>query len=376
MLYGLVDLSEKKSDGLHSSTSTECWWIKPSRKRKLSPKKSQDLSFKKHKFNDSSKKIVKDKSSSSRINNPINVQKFSEKLAKVNKHAAWLYTNKSSIPKLNEEKVTVPDIPVLHEKINFMYLDTVNLASSSCQTVFNDYFVSLKVNDHECDVIEQESRGQSSNSDWHKARIGRLTSSSFGTICKRKVDTSPDCLVKSLLCYDKTEFDGPSVRWGRSHERAALRTYENSNKKKHEQLKVQTSGLRINSKFPHLGSSPDGLVSCKCCGKGLVEVKCPFTSRFKVPSEACEDSKFPCVMKDGKLKLKRNHNYYYQVQGQMALCNRNFCDFFVWTLKGFAHERIVFDQEFWNECVLKLNSFYVKAIVPELFSERVKLKLY
>jgi len=270
------------------------------------------------------------------------------------------------------------EIPVLHENINFMYLDTIDLTSAQCQAHFKDYFDSLKVSDEQCRVIEQESRGQSINSDWHKARIGRLTSSSFGAIYKRKNKTSPACLVKSLLCYDKKEYDGPSVRWGRSHERAALLTYENFSKKKHEQFNVKNSGLHVNSKYPHLGSSPDGMVSCKCCGLGLVEIKCPFTWRCKEPSEACTDPNFSCVLDDGKLKLKRNHNYFYQVQGQMALCNRSYCDFFVWTLRGFEYERIYFDPNFWNMCIVKLNSFYLSAMIPELFCERIKRgrKLY
>ena len=49
LLYALVDMTNKKSEGLDSVTSSECKWSKP-RKRHLTPKKSQQLSFKKHKF--------------------------------------------------------------------------------------------------------------------------------------------------------------------------------------------------------------------------------------------------------------------------------------------------------------------------------------
>ena len=27
--------------------------------------------------------------------------------------------------------------------------------------------------------------------------------------------------------------------------------------------------------YPHLSTSSDGTVDCDCCGKGLVEIKCP-----------------------------------------------------------------------------------------------------
>lgn len=36
------------------------------------------------------------------------------------------------------------------------------------------------------------------------------------------------------------------------------------------------SGLGVNPKYPFLGASPDGYVTCSCHGKSLIEVKCPY----------------------------------------------------------------------------------------------------
>jgi len=38
----------------------------------------------------------------------------------------------------------------------------------------------------------------------------------------------------------------------------------------------QPAGLFVNTDFPHLGASPDGLIPCKCCGEGLLQIKCPY----------------------------------------------------------------------------------------------------
>ena len=35
--------------------------------------------------------------------------------------------------------------------------------------------------------------------------------------------------------------------------------------------------------YPFLGASPDGLVCCSCCGKGLLEIKCPYSIRDRDP---------------------------------------------------------------------------------------------
>ena len=42
---------------------------------------------------------------------------------------------------------------------------------------------------------------------------------------------------------------------------------------------VNLSGLTLNSDFPYLGASPDGIVNCPCCGVGCLEIKFPSTYR-------------------------------------------------------------------------------------------------
>lgn len=92
------------------------------------------------------------------------------------------------------------------------------------------------------------------------------------------------------------------------------------------------------------------------------------------PEKCAEDPKFFCQLNDsGNVVLKKHHSYYYQVQGQMAMCRRKWCDFVVWTCSGkISIERITFDEQFWMETVAKLNEFYLKAFIPELFCRRVQ----
>ena len=41
------------------------------------------------------------------------------------------------------------------------------------------------------------------------------------------------------------------------------------------------SGLFISQAYLYLGGSPNGVISCSFCGKGILEIKCPWTSREK-----------------------------------------------------------------------------------------------
>ncbi len=101
---------------------------------------------------------------------------------------------------------------------------------------------------------------------------------------------------------------------------------------------------------------------------GLAEVKCPYSFRNQTPFEAAQSTSFCCelVEKDNTtfLKLKHSHPYYCQVQGQMAITERTWCDFIVFTEKS---ERIRFDPEFWNSDLLpKLIYFYDNCLAPEI----------
>ena len=123
------------------------------------------------------------------------------------------------------------------------------------------------------------------------------------------------------------------------------------------------TGVVDNPIFPHLGASPDGLIPCDCCGKGLLEIKCPYSVRHQAP-EAVTKRDFFVERIGGDMKLKRTHSYYYQVQGQLAICMRDFCNFICWTPVGMVVERIETDPIFFENMKLKLYKFFVNTILP------------
>lgn len=152
----------------------------------------------------------------------------------------------------------------------------------------------------------------------------------------------------------------------------------------HPGLTVKKCGVLVSPEFPHLGASPDGLVNCTHCEdhQRVLEIKCPSSHKWRMesPEQCAIDPKFYCQLScDGKVTLKRNHKFYYQVQGQLQLSGRKWCDFVVWTCVGISVERIFADIDFFKQYMLpSLNHFYVRAFIPELFTSRVKrgLSLY
>ena len=99
------------------------------------------------------------------------------------------------------------------------------------------------------------------------------------------------------------------------------------------------SGLVINTPYPHMGASPDGNVQCVRCGRGVVEIKCPYSCRNKTFLEVTGDKNFFLDLVDGKHYLKKTHAYYYQVQAHMKFCKTLYCDFVVLSEKDTTIER-------------------------------------
>lgn len=66
-----------------------------------------------------------------------------------------------------------------------------------------------------------------------------------------------------------------------------------------------------------------------------------------------------------------NHNFYYQIQGQLHITNRNYCIFAIWTSLGIKIEKIMRDKAFWQEKMLpRLKLFYETCILQEIVDPR------
>ncbi len=63
------------------------------------------------------------------------------------------------------------------------------------------------------------------------------------------------------------------------------------------------------------------------------------------PVDACLASGFYCTEANEELSLRRNHRYFAQVQGQMAVGERAWCDFVIYTTHGLSVQTIPFDQD-------------------------------
>ncbi|XP_066255672.1 uncharacterized protein [Euwallacea similis] len=213
--------------------------------------------------------------------------------------------------------------------------------------------------DRSVDAIEVLTKSQKDCELWLAERKKRLTASNFGKVCKLLNSTDRTNVAKNILY---STFKGNIyTKYGQEHEQTAIMQFEQVTGKK-----VQKCGLVVHKAHSFLAASPDGVIEEE---KALVEIKCPYKARESTIEQAFFNKEITfATFEGGKLKLKKNDKYYYQVQGQLHVTNHNFCYFVVWTPKGMAFEVIERDVGCWEEMFPKLEKFYFEHMLPEILT--------
>lgn len=171
-------------------------------------------------------------------------------------------------------------------------------------------------------------------------------------------------LVKCIL-YGRSLQNVESIKYGKINEPIAIRQLSDQ-----ESITIEQSGLFIDSKHCFLGATPDGLSGYNC----IIEIKCPSSAKGMTVEEAIEKKVTFWKLVNKKLRVNQNHDWYFQVQGQLHISNKSQCILAVWTGSDFPLkvERILRDDKFWEEKMLtKLSNFYMDCILPELIDPRV-----
>ncbi|XP_052691242.1 uncharacterized protein LOC128169115 [Crassostrea angulata] len=241
----------------------------------------------------------------------------------------------------------------------------------------------LMINEQQIQQIASLTIGQKDNCLWSSVRKNRLTASNFGCVLAAiKRNRYPISLYKRLCsAYDLSKKD--AIIWGMCNEKIAIEKY-----KTFGDAVVEPTGIWLH-KNGVLGSSPDGIVRQPAlfgyCYQDpaladmlqlynfrpeILEVKCPFSAKEMTIPEAIEKLNDFCLEFQEFLgvksyKLRENHQYHDQVQGQLHITGKSACDFMVWTPKDCAIVRIT-KQLSWEDNISVLTDFYFEKFVPHL----------
>ena len=174
-----------------------------------------------------------------------------------------------------------------------------------------------------------EQTGEQGTPAWFAARAGRLTASRFGTAAGLSRYATPRSLWQLLSGQLGAPEDSSSAatRHGHKMEPEARSVYEVI-----MGAAVEETGFWTHGDHAWLGASPDGLVGAE----GLLEIKCPVHAvHAEVPRE-----------------------YMAQVQGQLEVLGRAWCDFVSWHQGRALVVRVQRSRAYWRWLFGRLQRFW------------------
>ncbi|KAJ8875629.1 hypothetical protein PR048_023525 [Dryococelus australis] len=177
--------------------------------------------------------------------------------------------------------------------------------------------------EEKCLLLERKTLRQHDNPLWFEARCKRLAASHFPFVYNIWQTTSCHNIVKSVLIYQ--EIFSKAIQYGQMNEKRAILCYE-----ERKGVTVGPCGLFVRPNLPYLGASSDAIVG----DEGLVEVKC-LPSIGTTIKKVAKAGKIPCVHYIGEeLCLKNSHRYWHQIQGQLMISKRGYCDLIIYSELG------------------------------------------
>ncbi|WAR07267.1 hypothetical protein MAR_017225, partial [Mya arenaria] len=247
----------------------------------------------------------------------------------------------------------------------FHEVEHESLSPTDLEDKFQRFVRDFQVRPQQVMNLEAMTKGQQDSVLWQRQRRGRITATTAHDVLTLKQATTKSNVLKKIMKYhecDLSRFD--AIKNGRQHEETARSMYSDKMRQSHENFNVSDCGLFVDSTFPFYSATPDGLRQCLCHGKGLVEIKCSYKHR----DSKIEDIKDQTFFLNSDNKLKTNHRYYSQIQFQMYVSGKTFCDFVVFTYKGIT---VPHDPEFVNMLIKKCTDFAIHDLVPEIIQHKL-----
>lgn len=206
-------------------------------------------------------------------------------------------------------------------------------------------------------IIESMEQG---SQEWLELRLGKVTASKFKDVMTNGRGNKPSATAKTYMIKLVAEmlrgeplpfFENDAMRWGTETEPQARAMYELKND-------VEVKEVAFVELNEFVGVSPDGLVD----EDGLLEIKCPNT-----------ETQIKRFLDDVGLPS----DYEAQVQGQLWVTGRQWCDFVSFDPRidveaSYIQTRVYRDEEYIAKLEEKVSIFVeeMKSMINKLTGEK------
>jgi putative phage-type endonuclease len=174
--------------------------------------------------------------------------------------------------------------------------------------------------------------------EWYNIRKTLITASDFGQCLGVGKFGSVKDIYRKKCGYEEDEitFKAP-MEWGNKYEDVACKIYEDL-----MDVKVHEFGLLKHPKHKFIGASPDGISENGI----MLEIKCPWKRKNKqeIPDQ-----------------------YFYQIQGQLDVCDLEECDYIECYIKEYDYEEFIKDTEHeYKGIILKRDEGFIYGDVNDM----------
>ena len=275
---------------------------------------------------------------------------------------------------------------IVNTSVNDKVPAVLDIIQENLNLSYDDFIEKLTIKKDAQEYLAKETIDQVNSEVWFQQRKGRITASVMhGVLYHVQKDTIVgkfDSLVSRILGQTKS-FYSKAVIHGREHEPIARKAVTSKLRKSHRKLTVQETGTWVSLTHPIIAASPDGLVNCECCGRGVLEIKCPYRDTLMTVAEYAQSGtsryknaqhKTVVIVENGEVVINKKHQYYTQLQTQLFCCNLDYGYLVIFTTAScdnVRYFRVEKDLSFFSSMVTKTKRFYKDVIFDKLKSEFV-----
>tara|TARA_B100000700_G_scaffold179845_1_gene198534 strand:+ start:3715 stop:5040 length:1326 start_codon:yes stop_codon:yes gene_type:complete len=251
---------------------------------------------------------------------------------------------------------------------------TLKLISKYCETELNrlksldEIVYSSLVNreDHTRELTKQEKQKiikqikylkeqpqyQQKSPEWFAHRLTMVTASNLSAaIGKSKYKSNYNNLIIRKCGIKMKYISSDATRHGVKYEDVAIMLYEKKNN-----VCVEEYGCIRHKTIPYLGASPDGICGIKSKNQQIIgrmlEIKCPYSRKI---------TGIPPV------------GYAIQVQGQLEVCNLEYCDFLECKISEYDNKDCYFNDIETEDKGSVIEVYNISKKNPEFFYSKINI---
>ena len=148
-----------------------------------------------------------------------------------------------------------------------------NMSDEELYNESEEVMNTIKFSEDDAKYLAEVTKLQSDSFLWFEHRKGRIT---VGAVCRTSTESPSRSVIEAILQVKKMP-KVPAFEWGQLKEDTARKAYISAVSHRHKSF-----GLHLHTYYYYLGASPDDLVSCSCCGPGLLKLSAPIAKEMSI----------------------------------------------------------------------------------------------